>query len=147
MSFPRTVLARSKRYVVSHEFEVVFLKESDGREIVIGDFYGDPEAAIIDSQERWVIMVGCGIILYRLEGSFLPYEYDVKTNQWWEAYRSPPDTLWIESAEQLSEDRVRFHVDPHSDEAGTYELDVRSLSVVCLESKTSEAQQDATSNP
>jgi hypothetical protein len=147
MSYPHTVLARSKRYVVSHVFEVVFLREIGGRELVIGDFYGDPEAAIIDSQERWVVMVGCGIILYRLDGAFFPYEYGLKINQWWEDYRNPPDIWWIDSVEQWSRYHVRFHVDSHSDKAGIYELDVRTLSVIQIESETSEeAQQDAASN-
>jgi hypothetical protein len=66
----RHILAESKYYQVSHEFEAVFLSRKaysfaiPNSEIVIGDFYGDPTAAVIDRQERFVITVGYGLIIY-----------------------------------------------------------------------------------
>lgn len=124
------ILARSKHYTVSHEYETVILDRSGGTRFVIGDFYGDPKAVIIDQNEKWVIMVGCGIILYRPREPFVPYEYDKKTDQWWEAHRSRPDEWWIEYIYQVSDTTVRFVVDPEATNAGVYELDVKSLSVV-----------------
>ncbi len=124
------VLARSEHYAVSHEFEVVFLDRPSGPRVVIGDFYGDPIAAVIDCRERWVAAVGCGIILYRLREPFTPYEYDKKTKQWWEALRGPEDVWWIKAVYQVEDDNaVRFVVDRGDKHAGVYQLDVDPLSI------------------
>lgn len=126
------LLAKSRHYTISHEFETVLLERPGGARLVIGDFYGDPESAIIDWNEKWAIVVGCGLILYRLREPFLPYESNKTTEQWWEAHRLPPDVWWIEHVYQVIDDTVRFVVDPESATAGVYELNVASLSVVRL---------------
>ena len=130
------MLTRSKLYTVSHEYETVLLDRPGGARVVIGDFYGDPETAIIDWNEKWAIIVGCGIVLYRLQEPFVPYEYDKTTDQWWEANRAPPNEWWIEHVYQVNDGAVRFVVDPESANAGVYELDVESLSVVRVIPKT-----------
>ena len=71
MSSTRRILARSNRYCVSHEYETVSLEPSGGlpqlanpdlplnyspklfQGCTIGDFYGGPQAAIIDWNEKW----------------------------------------------------------------------------------------------
>jgi hypothetical protein len=67
----------------------VLLERSGHAEIVIGDFYGDPKAAIIDLNERWCLQVGAGLILYWLRDPFLRYAYHCPSEQWWETHRSP----------------------------------------------------------
>jgi hypothetical protein len=129
MKTTENILARSSHYTVSHEYEVVLLDRPSGPAVVIGDFYGDPVAAIIDAEENWAIVVGCGILLYRLREPFTPYEYDKRCDQWWEAHRSPPDVWWIECVYQVVDNTVRFVVDPTTPVAGVYELDVESLSI------------------
>ncbi len=98
----------------------------------IGDFYGDPSAAIIDWHEKWCITVGCGLVLYWLREPFPDYQYNTKTPQWSELHRDPPDVWWIETVYQVADDVVRFVVDPSRDNAGLYELRVDDLSVVKL---------------
>ena len=83
-------LAESSKYKIEYEYETVFLIHSAGQ-TVIGDFYGDPVAAVIDNDERWCAIVGCGLILYYLIPPFKPYEYDCMTKQWVEFHRIPPD--------------------------------------------------------
>jgi hypothetical protein len=126
------ILAQSKNYTITHHYEVVYLIRPSGNLVSIGDFYGDPQAAIIDKHEKWAIVVGCGMVLYWLRNPFTPYEYDQKTEQWWEAYRSPPGEWWIESVYQVTDSKVRFVVDPWSVHAGMYELDVETLIVTQL---------------
>ena len=123
------MLARSKQYSISNEYEVVYLHRPDGQKIVIGDFYGDPAAAIIDWEEKWCVTVGCGLILYWLKEPFRPYEYDRNTVQWSEIYRSPPDEWWIEAVYQVDDNLVRLVVDPQSDHAGVYELDISDMAI------------------
>ena len=61
----KQILARSENYEISHEFEAVFLCFSTTRpKVLIGDFYGEPAAAVIDEKERFVIMAGDGLIIY-----------------------------------------------------------------------------------
>lgn len=124
------VLARSEHYTILHEYETAVLDCPCGTRVAVGDFYGDPEAAVIDYNEKWVVIVGCGIILYWLREPFMPYQYDRTASQWWEAHRSPPDEWWIEAVYQVSDNTVRFVVDPLAPAAGVYELDVESQSVV-----------------
>jgi len=52
------ILARSEHYTVSHEYETVFLDHPSGPRVVIGDFYGDPQAAIIDFAEPSTCLYG-----------------------------------------------------------------------------------------
>ena len=127
----RHVLARSENYEVSHEFEVVFLARftSPNPDVVIGDFYGDPATAIIDENERFVIMAGCGIIIYKLAESFEPYQYDLQNSQWTELFREPKNHRWIESIIQTDQNTFHFTVDPNSNEAGTYELIFPNLAI------------------
>ena len=57
-------------------------------------FYGDVEKAIISPEERYCVMVGCGIIVYFLSEPFNPYEYDRKCSQWKEWYKI--GDIWIQ---------------------------------------------------
>jgi hypothetical protein len=125
----RHVLAHSSNYSVSHEYETVWLTRPDGTTTVIGDFYGDPEAAVIDWKERWCVVVGAGLVLYHLREPFLPYECDQDTQQWWEAHRDRTDLWWIEAVYQVTEKDLRFVVDPYDNNAGVYELDTESMAI------------------
>lgn len=124
------LLARSRHFIVSHEYETVLLARPEGEVLVIGHFYGDPESAIIDWNEKWVVVAGCGIILYHLRDPYVPYEYDKTTDQWWEAHRSAPEVWSIEQVYQVNDVTVRFVVEPETAHAGVYDLNVDSRSIV-----------------
>lgn len=124
------LLARTRHFNVSHEYETVLLDRPEGERLVIGHFYGDPESAIIDWNEKWAIVAGCGIILYHLRDPFVPYEYDKTTDQWWEAHRSPPEVWSIEQVYQVNDATVRFVVESETAHAGVYDLNVDSRSIV-----------------
>lgn len=88
-------LTESTHYEIYREYESVILKiKYSTNEVIIGDFYGDVEKVIISSDEKYVIMAGCGIIVYLLEKPFEQYEYEKVTNQWKEWYRD--GNIWIE---------------------------------------------------
>jgi len=63
-------LASSSRYQISHEYETVWLDIAGRDRTVIGDFYGDPTVALIDSAEAWCAVGGAGLIVYFLEEPF-----------------------------------------------------------------------------
>lgn len=127
----RYLLAQSENYEVSHEYEVVLLTRlsSSNQSVEIGDFYGDPQAAIIDEEERFVIMVGCGMIIYNLAEPFEPYRYDLQNSQWRELLREPKNPWWIEGIIQAENNTFHFTVDPNSDKAGTYAVIFPNLAI------------------
>lgn len=99
-SFPaEKILAESRNYAIISEFESVYLKRPDGTKLLIGDFYGDPKGALIDRDERFVIMYGCGLIVYYLRPPFEGYSYGLETDQWNEFGRDEP-VRWIENVVQ-----------------------------------------------
>jgi hypothetical protein len=111
-------LAQSKNYKVEHEYETVILSAKDNRKIVIGDFYGDPAVAIIDRDERWCAVGGCGLIVYWLEEPFAAYRYRHSSPQYFELRRYQPDIWWIESIEQGGPSEIKIRL---ADEA-TYQI-------------------------
>jgi hypothetical protein len=90
------LLAESKHYIVYNEYETVILQiKQSQREIQIGDFYGNPQMAVISEDEAFCVMCGCGAILYYLREPFKEYEYHIQTEQWKEWGRSEKE-VWIE---------------------------------------------------
>jgi hypothetical protein len=90
------LLAESGHFKVISEYETVFLHFKDGarKPVIIGDFYGDPDSALISGDECYVAMAGCGLIIYFLREPFEAYNYHHATEQYCEFFRSPPDVLW-----------------------------------------------------
>ena len=102
------LLAESKHYMVYSEYEsVIMLIKATKKELLIGDFYGDPQGAIIAEDEMYCIMWGCGVIIYYLMEPFKEYEYDIKTKQWNEWGREKP-IVWIENIESINDETVRL---------------------------------------
>lgn len=105
------LLAESKHYMVYSEYEsVTMLIKATKRELLIGDFYGDPQGAIIAEDETYCIMWGCGVIIYYLTEPFKEYEYDIKTKQWNEWGRDKP-IVWIENIESINDETIRLMTD------------------------------------
>lgn len=105
------LLAESKHYMVYSEYEsVTMLIKATKRELLIGDFYGDPQGAIIAEDETYCIMWGCGVIIYYLAEPFKEYEYDIKTKQWNEWGRDKP-IVWIENIESINDETIRLMTD------------------------------------
>lgn len=105
------LLAESKHYMVYSEYEsVTMLIKATKKELLIGDFYGDPQGAIIAEDETYCIMWGCGVIIYYLSEPFKEYEYDIKTKQWNEWGRDKP-IVWIENIESINDETIRLMTD------------------------------------
>ena len=113
------LLAESEHYIVYSEYETVTMEIREShRKIKIGDFYGDPEMAVISDDEKFCAMCGCGVIVYYLKEPFREYEYNVQTDQWREWSRN--GDVWFEdircinseTIELLKEggEKIEFHV-------------------------------------
>lgn len=87
------IMAESRNYVIMHEYENVYLKlKSTSKTVFIGDFYGEPESAVISQDEKYCAAAGSGIIIYYLREPFLEYNYQ-KSNQWKEWGREPGEDI------------------------------------------------------
>lgn len=131
-------LAESANYKVFYEYESVFLvlKERN-RKILIGDFYGDPECAVITDDEMYCIMGGYGLILYRLEEPFESFKYNIRTNQWEEIMREKGKELWIEHLYKTSSNYlIKFTARENNDNTvEIYELNLETKIINRLENK------------
>ena len=105
------ILATSNNYSIEHEYELAYLRLPDGRKIVVGDFYGDPQAALLDADENWCAIGGCGLIIYRLAEPFDEYAYGKPSRQYWEFNREPPSVFWIEELTQLNAHQIELRLD------------------------------------
>lgn len=61
--------------------------------------------AYIDPEERFCIVIGCGIIKYNLEKPFDEYSYDTVTPQWIETGRTD-EIEWCDKIEEVTESYV-----------------------------------------
>jgi len=103
-------MAESQNYILTGEYEeaVLYRKSDNTRVAVVGDFYGDPNAGIIDDDERYCVTVGCGVIVYRLQEPFENYMYDTETSQWYEFGRDPKGIDWIDEVRQIGPDKIKL---------------------------------------
>lgn len=106
------ILAESKLYKVFNEYETVILqiKESQ-QQIQIGDFYGDPQMALISKDEQFCAMCGCGIIIYYLHKPFEDYEYQKETAQWKEWGRIKGDEIWVEGIKCIDDKTIEIEIE------------------------------------
>ncbi len=123
------LLAHSRQYQITADYETVYLTLPDEHVVVIGDFYGDPRAALMAWHEHWCIVVGCGLIVYQLHAPFAPYRSQITSPQWRELFRTPHQEWWLEAVYQVTDETVRFVVDPATAQAGVYELHVPTFAV------------------
>ena len=106
------ILAESANYYIRREDEDASIySKPDSRLIAcVGDFYGDPEDAYIDPEERFCITVGCGIIKYMLQEPYEGYMYDKDTTQWIEAGRKG-DIEWCDRIEEVTDSYIEVSLE------------------------------------
>ncbi len=104
------LLAESKNYYIIGSYEEASLyRKSDDKYVgSVGHHYGDPTDGLIDWNEKFCIVVGCGVIVYRLKEPFTSYMYDRDCDQWYEFGRGPENVDWIKSLKQVSDDEVEL---------------------------------------
>lgn len=104
------LLAESENYLIANEYEKVFLRnKATGKQTLIGDFYGDPEGAVISCDEEYCVMFGWGLILYYLAEPFEEYQYHTATNQWNEWGRTNQEnSVWIKGITKINKHVIEF---------------------------------------
>lgn len=109
------ILDETEKYVVGHIFEDAYvIEKSTGAEIVHDDFYGDPSCALISRNNDWAIIAGEHLTIWT-KGSITRIEN--------------PELQWI-CAVRTNDDRtVEILIDPWSDKASIWALDIATLQV------------------
>ncbi|HCC06739.1 MAG TPA: hypothetical protein DEP72_01040 [Clostridiales bacterium] len=122
-------LAESENFIITNEYEKAFLIFKDSnRKANIGDFYGDPQTAIISNDERFCAVGGCGIIVYYLHEPYEEYRYNVTTIQWKELYRENKKNWWIQDIKFLDSSTIIFTVENTDiDNGGRYRLNINTF--------------------
>lgn len=123
-----TILTESKNYIIMNEYETVWLQfKNTDRKVKIGDFYGDPEMAIISDDESYCAIVGCGLIIYYLHEPFKEFEYNVLTSQWKELFRKNNEIWWINHIRNIDSSTIILTVEKsHIINGGEFKLDIES---------------------
>lgn len=147
------VMAASDRYRVLHDFEAVFVQRDDEELKQVGDFYGDPYAALISWDEQWAVVVGEGVLLVHLPqlGSEPQRQLHLDTvdslrgalKASIEQHGVPCltrlltggpgligwEATWFEAVYQTDLHVVRLVGDPYGKEAGIYQVDLSTFEV------------------
>ena len=107
ITYKEYILAESENYYIKADYEAALLyKKSDSKKIAcIGDFYGEPQDAYIDLDEKFCITIGCGIIKYNLAEPFESYVYDRNSPQWIETGRTG-DIEWCDKIEEVTDSYI-----------------------------------------
>lgn len=115
------ILAESNNYKVVGEYETVTLiNKRTALSVSIGDFYGDPQGAVIDTYERFAAIYGCGLIVYFIREPFENYSYGKETSQWFEVGRNEP-VMWIDNVVHISRNELKLFLDDGSEKILTLE--------------------------
>lgn len=122
-------LTQSKNYKIIHLQETAYIAPSQSdcinEYIEIGDFYGNPEIAIIDENEKWCAIGGCGVIIYFIQEPFTPYKYDQENAQYFEIHRNPPSIWWISSLQQITPSKLLITLE----NTGMWVLDISTKQI------------------
>jgi hypothetical protein len=100
-------LAESENYKVTSEHESVtlhFKKKLLKTSVYIGHFYGDPDCAIISRDEKYLVVAGCGLVVYRLIEPFNEVGIEKSSPQYSEFFNDPPNIWWINGLHQTDVD-------------------------------------------
>jgi hypothetical protein len=129
-----SVLASHGAYRIERLYETARLAWADG-DIIIGDHYGDPTSAVLSVCGGWCVTGGEGLVICRF-ASRLPSNPAAGTLdrpeivELWRRRSPPPlgDKFWfVEGVWRYQGELIRALVDPLSEAAGLYEIDVLTL--------------------
>lgn len=120
------IIAESEHYYILRSFEDASIyRKPDSKHITcVGDFYGDPEDAYIDPEEKFCITIGCGIIKYNLCEPFEGYSYNRNTPQWIEIGREG-DIEWCDHIDEVTEDYIAVSIE--GEEKRKYDINTLEL--------------------
>ncbi len=105
------IIAESENYAILREYEYcdLIFKKKNRESVFVGYIYGDPDFALIDKDEKFVVMGGCGLIVYLLQEPFESYCYEddkFKNTQWVEIGLEIGQEEYYKAVEQINDDTI-----------------------------------------
>jgi len=126
-----SILAESKNIIAINEYEKVFLNfKNSNKRVYIGDFYGNPQVAVISKDESFCVMAGCGLIIYYIKEPFEEFSYNELTSQWKELFREEGKEWWIEDVAVIDNSTIIFTVEEDSENGGRYKLNIDDMKLI-----------------
>ncbi len=105
------IITESENYSIEYEYEKVYLKiKKTSRIILIGEFYGDPDVAVISDDEKFCAVGGEGLIIYYIKEPFEEYRTDIEKSKQWTKYgrSTNKETIWINEITQIDSEHIRI---------------------------------------
>lgn len=107
-------MAESNNYIILNEYEKVFLKlKATSQLILIGEFYGDPDVALISTDERYCAVGGEGIIIYYLSSPFKEFSAKCNEEKQWKTWGRGDNekTMWVSQIDQVDNEHIRVELE------------------------------------
>jgi hypothetical protein len=133
MSNDSVQLAHQGDFSVCSSYEAIYVKHIDGRSWDVGEMYGDPRAAIFTWDEHYVVIIGCGILVYDLHrlGEKFTGGPTWKNSPVMHLMNDAADIWWFIAVQQVYQDEyvseVRLATDLTDSHVGIYSLNVINL--------------------
>ena len=113
------VLAETENLTAVHMHESAsLLFKVAGKELCLGDFYGDPCCALIDPHEKWCLVGGEHLLLWQ------------KNRFWKDTVTRVGGVHWIHDMRVAGENTAAILTDPWSDDAAVWQLSIETKSLV-----------------
>ena len=107
-------MAESNNYLILNEYEKVFLKlKATSQLILIGEFYGDPDVALISDDETYCAVGGEGVIIYYLRDPFEEFSTKYKSLNQWKIWGrgTNKETMWVSEIDQIDSKHIRVELE------------------------------------
>jgi hypothetical protein len=107
-------MAESNNYIILNEYEKVFLKlKYTSQLILIGEFYGDPDVALISDNEKYCVVGGEGVIIYYLRSPFEEFSTKHKESRQWKTWGrdTNEETMWVSEINQIDNEHIRIKLE------------------------------------
>lgn len=131
-SMKRVVLAGSESYKLFFRYEEATIEGGDIPEpLVVAEFLYPVECGCIDTQEKWVVTGGQGLVFYYFRAPLKPFELEIESSQWNTLWHLDNDiNMYVDSIVQIGEEIVRVLIGVNSDKAAVYDINVYSLEAI-----------------
>ena len=109
------ILDETDKYFIGHIYEDAYLIDKrNGQEILHDDFYGDPTCGLISKSDKWAIIAGEHIIIWKNGKTTKIDKQEIK---------------WVHSIRTSDDEVVEILVDPWTDKAAIWTLDLNNFEI------------------
>ena len=131
------ILAESQNFVLRHEYEDVSLFDKRTQEKrSLGEHYGDPKAGLISPEQDWFITFGEGLLYFDFERGLKSFFRSGFVDSW-----GKDSSAFVHAIRYEPSLGVKVLLDPWSDYASTWLLNLETLEIAKLSDSPSLVEQ------